>query len=332
MLARGVQVSRLSKGASKGEGVHFFQVSGLLVQSDIDLPHLIAAAPHACSPDVTIRQVRAPDALPHVLPGAVERGPTWQMAGELFLLWIPGVGRFLLREGREIAFETEDGAAPEDVAIFLIGTVFGILLHQRRQVVLHASAVRVGDRAVLFCGISGAGKSTLAAALGLEGYPLLNDDVCAIGLDPSGLPVAHADGRRLKLWAEAISNLSLADSRRDAVRSRFQKYYVAPAASSAESLAVGAVYALREMRPPLEAGIERCNPVDAALLIRRNAYRPRLIEPMKQSAHYFQSAVSIAAHAGVFFLTRPLDFAGMPEVIGQLRRHWLEIGLAGAPA
>lgn len=306
--------------------MHFYCVSGLSVRSDIDLPGLITAGADRDPPDVTVRQHPVPIAL----EGATSRGPTWEIAGDQVLMRIPGVARFLLRAGRDIAFDAEDGTPPSDIAIFIIGTVFGILLHQREHIVLHASAVRVGDKAVLFCGPSGAGKSTIAAALVQRGYPLLNDDVCAIGLDHRGAPVAHSDGRQLKLWAHAINHLDLADRRGAAVRSKLEKFYVEPHDSFAQPLPLGAVYALRETRPPHRDGIERPNVVDAALLIRRNAYRPRLVVAMQQKGAYFQAAANIAAKAGVFFLTRPLDFAQMSDVIGRLEEHWSAIGLRGA--
>lgn len=41
---------------------------------------------------------------------------------------------------------------------------------------IHAAAIKVGDRAVLFAGPSGSGKSTLALCLAKQGYPLLCDD------------------------------------------------------------------------------------------------------------------------------------------------------------
>jgi hypothetical protein len=141
-------------------------VSGLSVSSEVDLPGLIADPVSGRLPDVTIRRQRVPQALDGV---AASRGPTWEIAGDRFLLRITGVARFLLTGGHDIAFELEEDATEDDVAIFLIGTVFGILLHQRQHVVLHASAVRVGGKAVLFCGPSGAGKSTIAAALGQRG-------------------------------------------------------------------------------------------------------------------------------------------------------------------
>ena len=306
--------------------LQFFSVSGLVVASEIELPWRAADAVDA--PDVTIRQADTP----RELPGSIEAGPTWSIAGDQFLMRVPGVARFLLSRGSEIIFEIEEGAESEDVAIFIIGTVFGILLHQRQQIVLHASAVRVGDKAVLFCGPSGAGKSTMAAALNQRGYQLLTDDVCAIDLDASGQLVAQSDGRRLKLWEQAIKGLDLNDRKAGAVRSRLEKFYVEPNEPTNRSLPVGAVYVLREARAPLKEGIERPNVVDAALFVRRNAYRPRLVAAMSQKDRYFRSAAAIAAGPGVFLLTRTLSFKALPGVIEGLESHWRELGLLGPAA
>lgn len=305
--------------------MHSYLVSGLAVQSEIALPGFIPNSDGQAKPDVFIRR----QSVPIALEGATQKGPTWEIAGNSFLLRVPGVARFLLTAGRDIAFESEDEKHPSDVAIFIIGTVFGTLLHQREQVVLHASAVRVGDTAVLFCGPSGAGKSTIAAALGQRGYPLVTDDFCAVTPVQDGAPLVHPDGRMLKLWEQAIGKLDLAAQRGEAVRNRLEKFYVEPSKVFTAPLRLGAVYVLREDRPPLKAGIERPNVVDAALQIRNNAYRPRMVVALQQKAQYFQSAANIAAKSGVFFLTRPLDFTRLPGVIDQLESHWNEIGLRG---
>jgi hypothetical protein len=270
---------------------------------------------------VTVREAAVPEALDE----QVVLGPSWAMAGRRFLLRIPDVARFLVTEGRDIAFETENGTSTEDVAIFLCGTVFGILLHQRGLIVLHASAVRVGDKAVLFCGPSGAGKSTLAAALVKHGYPLMTDDFCVVAMAET--PTVQSDGRQLKLWAQAIDKLEMKAQRGQAVRHKLEKFYVEPGEAFNTPLALGALYALRETRPPLESGIERPNIVDAALILRRNAYRPLLVQRMGQKADYFHAAATIANKAGIFHLTRALDFKAMADVIHSLERHWQEIGL-----
>jgi len=132
--------------------VQFYRISGLSVASEIDLPGLIAGVPER-APQVTIRRGEVPESLPQ--PTA--SGPTWQIAGKQFLLRIPDIARFLLNDGREIVVAPESEAAAADLPIFTLGSAFGILLHQREQIVVHASAVRVGDKAVLFCGQSGAG-------------------------------------------------------------------------------------------------------------------------------------------------------------------------------
>ena len=50
--------------------------------------------------------------------------------------------------------------------------------------VLHASAISLSDKSVLFAGASGVGKST-TALLGLDhGYKLLGDDHCVVSIEP----------------------------------------------------------------------------------------------------------------------------------------------------
>jgi energy-coupling factor transporter ATP-binding protein EcfA2 len=303
--------------------VFSYIVSGLNVTSDIVLPGLIPA--EAAHPSVDIA-IHAGD-VPTELAGATATGPSWQIAGDRFLLVIDGVIRMLLIGGREIVYQAGDGMSAGEAAIFLSGTGFGILLHQRERIVLHASAVRVRDSAVLFCGPSGAGKSTLAAALVDAGYDLVTDDFCGLSIDADGSLWVQPDGRQLKLWQHAIDRLSLGERRAASVRPELEKYYVEPRAATIAAVPLAAIYVLREARPPHEPGIVRPNIVDGGLMVRNNAYRPQMVQRMDQAGLYFQAAATIAQRAGVFTLTRELRFDRFPAVIGWLEAHWRELGL-----
>jgi hypothetical protein len=141
------------------------------------------------------------------------------------------------------------------------------------------------------------------------------------------MPRVLSDGRQLKLWASAIERLDLAGTRGQPVRNKLQKFYVEPAQADDAPLPVGAIYALRETRPPKADGIEAANIVDATLLLRRNAYRPRLVKALAQENFYLQAAASIVAKAGVFVLSRPIDFRVLDEGLDRLEAHWRATGL-----
>ncbi len=302
--------------------MHFYTLSGLTVASEIVLPGALACA-HPAVADVTVRA----GPVPATLAEPTYTGPIWQIAVNEVLLSVPDIARFWLKDGREIAFQADTAADEADVTAFIVGSVFGILLHQRKYIALHASAVCVNGKAILFCGASGAGKSTLAAALGQRGYSLLSDDICALSIPANGAPIAHPDGRQLKLWANSIDRLSLAERRAGRLRRTLEKFYVEPPEATSTPLPVGAVYVLREARPPHAPGIERPNVVDATVLLRRNAYRPLLVIRMEQRADYFRAAAALAGTAGIFHLTHAFNFARMPDTLGMLERHWQELGL-----
>jgi len=63
------------------------------------------------------------------------------------------------------------------------GLNWAIGRHAHRWVVVHASVVERGGRAMIFPATSGAGKSTLAAALGYAGWRLLSDEFAIIDPD-----------------------------------------------------------------------------------------------------------------------------------------------------
>jgi len=301
----------------------FYTAAGLCVGSEIELPGMLGMEPRSDTPDILFRLGDVPESLPN----AVELGPTWQIDEQRFLIRIPNVARFLVCDGREILVAPEAGTPLSEVAIFLSGTVLGILLHQRAHVVLHASAVEVGGKAVLFCGSSGAGKSTLAATLNKRGYPVIADDFSAIGFSPDGVPQVLPDGRNLKLWADATQQLDLQPGAQVRASTNMKKYYVEPQSTAGKPLPLGAIYELAEWRPPRVPGIASPNVVDASRLIRRNAYRPRLVKQMQQEALYFAASARLGNVAGIFVLTRPLDFAQMDATVGWLTDHWLTLGL-----
>ncbi|MDF2384428.1 HprK-related kinase A [Nostoc ellipsosporum NOK] len=97
-------------------------------------------------------------------------------------------------------------AAPLPLAQGLLAAEMGMNLQmalaQRRFLLLHASAVERGGKAVLLTGISGAGKSTLAALLMARGWRLMGDEFVLI--DPA-TGLAHGFPRLISLKNQAIA-------------------------------------------------------------------------------------------------------------------------------
>lgn len=315
--------STAPSGAS-GPRAHSYRIAGLVVASDIELPGAVGAL-DPLAPDVVIQSAR----VPHALDAPGTEGPTWQLSEDTILLGIPDIGRFLIQGGTHILYEA-DGRPAEDLAVFLSGPMMALLLDLRGQAVFRASAVWVNGKAVLFCGASGTGKSTLAAALGQRGYPLLADDICTVCVGPE--PCAQPDAAQLKLWGQAVLRLGLEPRRGAPLRRGLEKYYLDPGGGIAAPGPIGAVYCLRETRPPHRSGIEAPNVVDAVIALRLNAYNPVMVRRLGRQDLYFHAAGAIANAAGVFHFTRPLSWAVLPKSLSALEGHWAQIGLLEAAA
>jgi hypothetical protein len=197
-------------------GAHRYVAYGLRILSELTLPELDSRA-DGDAPQIRIETGPVTSGLenPTLLGGLFETSP-----GN-FLLRMEGVARYLVTGGDRIVIDVAPEADGDSVRLFLLGSVFGALLHQRGLLPLHASAIETPKGAVLFAGMSGTGKSALAAAFHVRGYRVIADEICALDGDRVRPAVP-----RLLLWPDVIEELKLNDGEIRQVRQNVRKFHV----------------------------------------------------------------------------------------------------------
>ena len=172
---------------------HRYSLFGLQIESDIQLPELFQAEGPA---DLRIELGRVP------ADGPSEPGVHPLEGGALLV--VEKTARYFVAGGSRIVVEPEAGASSRNVRLFLLGSAFGLLLHQRRMLPLHANAVEIDGSTVAFMGGSGAGKSTLAAWFSDRSFPLIADDVAVVDFEGDG-PIIQPGLPRLRLWEKVVA-------------------------------------------------------------------------------------------------------------------------------
>lgn len=175
---------------------------GLDVKAGLPLRRLNAAA--GSRGELTIEVAREPLPVPHGEPVSAlvgDDGKRFYASHELdgrCLLELPPSGDFLL-DPEALRVSVGIGDDDEDLREHrIVSSAVCTLLAMRGDLVLHASGVATGGRAVLFCGPTGRGKSTLALELGKAGHGVLGEDGVAIDL-AGGEPVAYPGARGIRV-------------------------------------------------------------------------------------------------------------------------------------
>lgn len=177
-----------------------YRAYGLSIESELALPELLPASAGG-RPDVVIR-LGTVGPRP---PAAECENHAYAVAPDTVCFSWEVVGAFQVSNGAEIVVEPIAGADEDLVRLPLLGSVFGVLLHQRGLLPLHASAVAVDGRAALFLGSKGEGKSTTAALLYGRGHAVVSDDISAITFDRDGRPLVWPAFPQLKLFDDAAA-------------------------------------------------------------------------------------------------------------------------------
>lgn len=277
-----------------------YSVFGLTVRSELDLPELFPAE-HSGDPDVEVRIGTLAE--PAGAPGLTGKG-------DMLLLTIPKLARYLIRAGCEIVVDPEAAVPERNVRLYLLGSAFGALLHQRGLLPLHANAVEIDGKAVAFMGESGAGKSTLATWFHDRGFRVIADDVCVVQFGAEGVVHACPGLPRVRLGEEV-----LAASGREA--SAFPRSYVGDEDFRKYDVSVDA-NAAREPREVRAAfvlakgdsfNVERLSGLDAASAMFDHTYRGAYVSRVEGHGAHWTAAVALLRTVPVYRVSRIWDMA-----------------------
>lgn len=198
--------------------MYHYTIYGLRTRSALSFPNLEICAGDSSDVTISFGHVEKPLASG---PRTVF-GPDFCVTNQGFYRFWDGVGTLLMRDGREILIEPAEEVTAQLLRSAVLGPGFGALLHQRGQLVLHASALTISDAAVAFTGTTLQGKSTVALAFYARGHHLIADDVTAIEVDGHAPTVVPAYPE-INCWPQSLERFSYDPQCLERVQPTFEK-------------------------------------------------------------------------------------------------------------
>ena len=226
----------------------------------------------------------------------------------------------MIQGGRQISIDADSRADHRLIRLFLLGPVLALLLHQRKFLAIHASAVSLGGEAVAFVGEKGMGKSTMAAALHARGHALVADDLVAIDTT-AARPLAYPGFPQLKLFPESAALLDGDPGQLPKVHPEFDKR----ARRAIEGFPIQPL-PLRRIFVLADGDVEAIEPLsarDGFMELVRHSYLLGWINATGTAAMHFRQATSLASRVPVARLIRRRSLHELPRV-AQLLEDELE--------
>lgn len=232
-----------------------------------------------------------------------------------FSMTVKEVGEFYASEGKRIEYSPHENADNASLELFLNGSVYGAILHQRRILPLHGSSFIFDDKGVMFCGDSGAGKSSLTTSFCLNGAGFLTDDVTPI-LFEEGNPQIWPKTGKIKLWDDSLEQLKKKKKNLTRIHPEDEKYYLPMESKQANAFPLNHILILK-VTDDEEVSFEKVQKVEAFSYLHQEIYRREYLFAMPETeAAYLEKISQICKYVQIFRVKRP---AGIP--ISKMRQH-----------
>lgn len=195
-----------------------YKIFGYYVESEIELD---AYEVYFDKPEVTIR-------IGKVNKEPLKSGNVWiyfSKENQFVVFHVPEIGAYEISGGKDILIEPDEGAIGSEIQLYLLGSAFGLLMHQKGVFPLHGSTVDMGAFCITFVGHSGAGKTSLASGFIERGFRILSDDVSRIDII-GGVRFVYPSYPSQKIWKDALTQLEIDHDPQKRILKRMEKLYV----------------------------------------------------------------------------------------------------------
>lgn len=293
-------------------GMYRYTAYGLEIQSSLQLPEFPRSEGTASSVDAVFRQ-DAVEPVPESVPGVGRRRIAAEPGRCRFSY--DGIGSFLVENGERITFDLATELAPESIPRKVVRRLFAnelisMLVHQRGELVVHASAVAVDDEAAVFLGPKGAGKSTTAVAFHEQGHPVLEDDLVGIRFDEAGQPLVVPGVPQVRLLPDAIDGLALEGTTQPEEGDAEKRYKTVVTAREPKPLTQCFF-----LETGSEISFESVDPQDRVVRLIAQTYTGGLLSETETVADNFERCTAVGTTATFATLSRPQDHAQLPAVV-----------------
>lgn len=282
---------------------HRHRVHGLVLDSELEFPEL-ARDGDAALPDVVVRF----GPVPRNIENPRQSGVCYQARAGEMLMWIDGVARFHVVDGRSITIERQGAVADDAIRAFMLSSPLAALLLQRGFLPLHASAVAMPEGAVVFGGAAAQGKSTLAAECARCGGSVLADDIAALRVGDVDTACVLPGAPVLRLWPDALAAVG-ANADAPTVRSGVGKQLLGCAGNfSTTPIPLAAIYVLE--RGEIPSGGALLAPLghkEALVTLLDLVYRPAFVRGLQLERQVFAQVERLARAARVIRVFVPTD-------------------------
>lgn len=227
-----------------------------------------------------------------------------QMNQTEFALQVEGVCSFYVSGGCEVEYAPSPGATTEEVELYLNGSVYGAILHQRKILPMHGSSFIYKGKGIMICGITGSGKSSLTASFVLIGAEFLTDDVTPVIFEESR-PYILALSDRIKLWDHALEQFGLKTDGLRKISPGTDKFYYPVNSANNDRFPLNLVFII-EISENTDVMISRVEGTEKVTALRNEIYRPEYLSVMRENEFlFFHQFVEMSGYTEVIRVTRP---------------------------